>query len=327
MKHSEFIQLSKDYFGDLYDYSQVEFEFKSMSRKVPIICKKHGTFYISPRNHLSGIGCEYCKNELYQQHKIEKNIQKTQLSKTEFFSLVSDIHGNAYDYYNTKYKNFYTKINVTCPEHGLFSIYPNLHLKGYGCPLCRNKHIPNIIYPESKEEFIEMSNTIYHNKYDYSEVVYDGLYSKVKIICPENGEFFQMPITHLKGIGWTKHHESSLEYSVRKMCENANIKYIIQKRFDWLTYKNQQFIDFYLCDKNIAIECQGLQHYKNVPLYTKENDFSYIQQRDYNKRNLCKKHGIKIIYYTLEEYKPFIDYNLGLHFTSLDELLTYIKSI
>lgn len=49
----------------------------------------------------------------------------------------------------------------------------------------------------TKEKFIEKSNKIHNNKYDYSKAVYQNTETKVCIICPEHGEFWQTPHNHL----------------------------------------------------------------------------------------------------------------------------------
>jgi very-short-patch-repair endonuclease len=56
----------------------------------------------------------------------------------------------------------------------------------------------------TNQEFIEKSNTIHNNKFDYSLVEYKNNFSKVKIICPIHGEFEQNPKNHMKGFGCVK---------------------------------------------------------------------------------------------------------------------------
>ena len=51
----------------------------------------------------------------------------------------------------------------------------------------------------NKEEFIKKSISIHGNKYDYSKVEYINDKTKVCIICPEHGEFWQTPNNHLNG--------------------------------------------------------------------------------------------------------------------------------
>ena len=50
-------------------------------------------------------------------------------------------------------------------------------------------------------EFISKSKLIHGDKYDYSKVEYVNNHSKVCIICPGHGEFWQTPANHLKNRG------------------------------------------------------------------------------------------------------------------------------
>lgn len=51
------------------------------------------------------------------------------------------------------------------------------------------------------EEFIKRSQKHHGDYYDYSKSVYVNIDSKVIIICPEHGEFEQIPYSHMKGRG------------------------------------------------------------------------------------------------------------------------------
>ena len=48
-------------------------------------------------------------------------------------------------------------------------------------------------HKKTTEEFITESKTIHNDKYDYSKVEYVNAKTKVCIICPEHGEFWQLP--------------------------------------------------------------------------------------------------------------------------------------
>ena len=54
------------------------------------------------------------------------------------------------------------------------------------------------------QEFIERSKQIHGDKYDYSKVEYKNCSTKVCIICPNHGEFWQTPSNHLKNRGCPK---------------------------------------------------------------------------------------------------------------------------
>lgn len=54
---------------------------------------------------------------------------------------------------------------------------------------------------ERKERFLSKARIIHSNKYDYSYLEYINRDTKVKIICPEHGEFLQTPHNHSHGEG------------------------------------------------------------------------------------------------------------------------------
>lgn len=49
------------------------------------------------------------------------------------------------------------------------------------------------------EEFIEKAKAVHGNKYDYSKVEYVNSRTKVCIICPIHGDFFQEANSHIQG--------------------------------------------------------------------------------------------------------------------------------
>ena len=54
------------------------------------------------------------------------------------------------------------------------------------------------------DQFIQRSNDIHNNVYDYSKVEYKNSITKVKIICPHHGEFEQQASYHISGHGCIK---------------------------------------------------------------------------------------------------------------------------
>ena len=51
------------------------------------------------------------------------------------------------------------------------------------------------------QNFIEKARKVHGDKYDYSKVEYVNSHTKICIICPEHGEFWQTPNNHLCGKG------------------------------------------------------------------------------------------------------------------------------
>lgn len=132
------------------------------------------------------------------------------VSTSDFIEKANNIHHFRYDYTKSEYQTSSTKLEIICPDHGSFWQSPSNHLQGQGCKLCRDEHFSHI-YTMTKEEFIDRSNAIHHNKYDYSKVEYYRSDKKINIICPIHGEFMQTPNKHLLGHGC--HHCGFLNIS------------------------------------------------------------------------------------------------------------------
>lgn len=292
MNTKEFIEKAINVHGDKYDYSKVE--YIKCRNKVCIICPKHGEFLQAPSDHLSGCGCPKCSR------------RNTKFTTEEFIKKAQEIHGNKYDYSKVKYVNAHTKVCIICPKHGEFWQAPYLHINDKnGCPKCFNEII-GLNKRLSTEEFIKRAKEIHGNKYDYSKVKYITNNVKVCIICPKHGEFWQTPVHHLINQGCPKCAESFLEETVRVFLEKEKIVYEYQKGFTWLRNKKPMKIDFYLPKYNIAIECQGIQHYKPIDFGGKgkkwaSDKLKETKERDKLKKELCDANKIKIIYFNYND--------------------------
>jgi len=176
--------------GDKYDYSNVE--YKNALTKVTIICPEHGEFQQSPNKHKNGQRCPFCANEMGGEHN--------RLSSEVVIEDFRKAHGDRYDYSKVDYKNNNTKVSIICPEHGEFRQVPASHKQGMGCPICGYGKLA-IARSLSKDIVIEGFKKVHGERYDYSKVEYAAAKSKVTIICPEHGEFFQTPNNHKSGQG------------------------------------------------------------------------------------------------------------------------------
>ena len=216
MTQEQFIEKSKEIHGDKYDYSKVE--YINNSTKVCIICPVHGEFWQLPKIHLKGCNCPKCAKKSKAEHNT--------LTQEEFIRRARKKHGNKYDYSKVVYVNNRTKVCIICPIHGEFWQKPANHLIGQGCPKCAGVH------KSSTEEFIEKARKIHSDKYDYSKVNYINNHTKVCIICPEHGEFWQKPLAHILGFGCSKcsnNHKLTTQEFIEKSNLIYNDKYIYNK--------------------------------------------------------------------------------------------------
>jgi predicted GIY-YIG superfamily endonuclease/RNase H-fold protein (predicted Holliday junction resolvase) len=85
----------------------------------------------------------YCEMKQLIRHILKEQVieilELKKLSNDEFISKVKKVHGDYYDYSETDYKTMRDKIDIICPEHGVFSQTAGYHANGSGCPKCGTK--------------------------------------------------------------------------------------------------------------------------------------------------------------------------------------------
>lgn len=160
--------------GKRYDYSLVQYE--NAVTKVNIICRIHGLFSITPNSHKNGSGCSKCGRLV---------VDSSRKSTTEqFISRAKKIHNDKYDYSLTNYTNFHGKVIIICKKHGEFKQQARKHLQGQSCKKC--------VSESNRLDFIKLASEKFPD-YDYSKVVYNGMYENITIICKTHGEFQTKP--------------------------------------------------------------------------------------------------------------------------------------
>ena len=299
----EFIKKAKKIQNNKYDYS--EMNYINSRIKVKIICKQCNTvFNQSPHDHLNGRGCPPCG--------LKKRSIARSSNTVEFIKKSGKIHGDKYDYSKINYKGSFIPIKILCPKHEEFSQTPAKHLSGHGCPKCsidKNKKLLS----STTEEFIKKSRKIHKNKYDYSLVDYKNNHINVKIICKEHGEFEQTPLNHLLKKGCPQCNSSKGELKIENWLKKNNLKFTYQKTFS--NCKNPKtnhklLFDFYLPRKNILIEFDGIQHFKQI--FNRESPH-IVQYRDSIKTLYAKNNNIKLIripYFKIDDIEKILKENI-----------------
>lgn len=74
----------------------------------------------------------------------------------------------------------------------------NNNISGSADPSAHNGGGDDIVQKRNGDKFIIKANTIFNNKFDYSKIKYINAKTKICIICPEHGEFWQTPDKHLQ---------------------------------------------------------------------------------------------------------------------------------
>ena len=184
-----FIDRAKIKHGDLYDYSLVE--YINSSTKVKVKCPIHGVFEVRPYSHApvkkgkKGAGCRKCAG----------------FGRTteDFIRDAKEIHGDKYDYSDSKYVKARDKIIVNCPIHGPWKTTHYSHIiNKHGCQSCGA-----MLRAPDLEDLISKFRTVHKDKYDYSLVEWGakkkgehGWWIPIRIICKKHGEFKMTPATH-----------------------------------------------------------------------------------------------------------------------------------
>src|SRR5690606_2251241 len=106
------------------------------------------------------------------------------------------------------------------------------------------------------DEFVNRSQIVHKNKYNYNLVDYKNTSTKVTIICTDHGEIYQSPSKHLSGQGCKQCGRIKMQQK-----QSLNLDQIIQK------FKNVH--------KN--------KYYYNKVIYT--NLLTKV-------KIMCKKHGV-----------------------------------
>lgn len=187
----------------------------------------------------------------------------------------------------------------------------------------------------TNDEALEMINKACTEKYlDFlgfcnDENHYSNKNVKLFLKCNECGKIWNTTSFHrlIKTNANCSCRNDSLwkaEEYVEKILSNNNIEYEREKTFEWLKHKGYMRLDFYLPQYNIAIECQGRQHFQPVYDFGGEEYFKTQEALDKEKYKLCNEHGIKLLYFsTFKKYDTFLNEKL---IRNENELLKEIKN-
>ena len=302
-------------------YVELLEEFKGYSTKIKMRCLKCGyEFYLSPYDlkRRKNNNCHNC--DALERRKKQEEFEHNVLEKNP----------HAKHFILGTYVNKRTRVDVECTVCGnKWKPYPCTLYQGSNCPVCNTGRL------KTNKQFCNELAIINKDIELLEEYINDS--TKILVRCKKCGNEWKVkPNVLLNGHGCAKCKSRHLERIVYYNLEDLNIE--IQKTFDWLkTNKHGRLkLDVYIPSKNIAIECQGEQHFEPIDFAGKGEEWANKQYqlnlyRDKLKKHLCSEHGIDILYYTSE--KNVKKYNLddkaydGLYnniFTNINELKNFI---
>ncbi len=87
----------------------------------------------------------------------------------------------------------------------------------------------------------------------------------------------------------------------KKLYKDYTVIYQYKPFFLRSPFGGQMSYDIYIQDLKIAIEYQGKQHFEPIDFFGGQESFEKTRIRDKEKRELSKKHGIKLVYINFDE--------------------------
>ena len=242
------------------------------------------------------------------------------MSKFEEYKVTyKQVHGNKYNYDNSKYTKSTDKIDIYCTVHNkTFSQVARDHLRSTGCKEC----ISELVSFGSKNrvkldtDYLNELNKIHNNKYTYNlKGIPTKRSNKISINCPIHGEFKQRLTNHLKGMGCSK-------------CANENkpIKNDFIERAKALElpidYSKVNYVDMIT---DVTLKCMVCSHEWNCrPTYHLSYQTGCVECRKskagWTRSNFierCKGNGTLYLIKLSNETEEF--YKIGITSTSIDQ--------
>ena len=195
-----------------------------------------------------------------------------QLTTDEFIERARARHGDAYDYSQTDYINYRTKVCVICPVHGAWWVWPSNHTRtgANGCPACANESRSKLMTgrkgtsrPHTREQFIERAQGVHGGRYDYSRVDYRNSTTKIEIVCLDHGSFWQWPQNHLTGHNCPvcmSEQSKTRTLSTDEFIERARARHGSRYDYSKTVYTNMQSKVEIVCSVHGAFWQRALNH-------------------------------------------------------------------
>ena len=280
----DFIKKAQKFLSD-GRYEIIENSFTKTSSKIKVKCNKCGhIFEIKGSEFLQGRGCPMC-------HPFPKK-----LTHQEFVEKLNELMPNLEVI--SEYDGNRKPIYVRCKIHNyVFKTTSKRLFNGHNCQKCYDDRRSIVRRKDINVLLNELSKI---NNYEYPNIFaeYKNNKSKITSVCKLHGEFKATANKLLRGASCPKCEQSMFENYIEHILYDNNINFVYEKRFEWLKgIKNGlSSLDFYLPNYNIAIECQGEQHFKKSLYIRSKYSFEDRVANDILKYNLCKEHGMPLIY-------------------------------
>lgn len=253
LSKQQFIKKAQICHNNKYSYEKTE--YINMHTNIIVICPDHGEFKVSPSNHVKKLkkqgtqhlkpsGCPVCGKQLV----IKRNITGRKTTE-QFIEDAIKSHNYKYDYSKVNYTGCRNKVEIICPIHGIFLQVASNHIRGSGCPKCKNSKGQTKVARVLFSMGIKFINEYYYNdcKGDKSYLFFDFYIPSKNMLIEYDGE------QHFKPV---KFHLNMAEETSKLMFEKT-------QRYDMI--KNQ-----YAHNNNIPLLRIPYTEFNNIEILVRE---------------------------------------------------------
>lgn len=259
-------------------------EFVNSRTYLHIICPEGHKIKINPNKFQQGRRCPYCS----------KKVQKT---TEDFKQEVKDLTNNSFTVIG-EYVNARTDILMKHNDCGRkFYTTPTNFLSKLSCKDCSYKQ-RGLNRRWTQKEMEEKISQLGNNEYS---VLSEYKLSTEKILIKHDTcgyewwTFAKSFIHHGTRCPSCVSIKSRGELEIKEYLDSINIDYLFQATFDDLKHKRFLAYDFYIPEKNLLIEYDGLQHFKPIEYFGGEEAFKDRQFKDSLKNEYAKQNNIDLI--------------------------------
>ena len=253
-------------------------EYINYKSKLNFICAKNHLCTVSFSHLKRGQLCAICSKRAKKTIKDIEDFLSVKYPKAKLLS--------------KEYINAQSQIEIICEKGHYYKTSWNRIQSGKWCLDCTGN---------KKKTIEDVKNIIdkLHPEAKLLSIKYEGTHKKLDLIC-EKGHNFKISYSYINSNHWCPTCAGNKgEELVRRVFEDKFKKSFPNVKPKWLINPKTNYtlqLDGFCEELNLAFEYQGIQHYK-YPNHCHKNkkEFEKQKYRDKIKKDLCKKHNVKLI--------------------------------
>lgn len=266
-------EMCKEMFAE-HGYTLID-EYKDSTTKMKTICPCGHEYNVTRSNFRKGRRCPECQG----------------IVTIKYEDVKSYVESYGYTLLDKEYINNQTKMHMICPNgHDCYITYSSFKNKGTRCSECSGN---------KKKTFEELKAIFEEEGYTLLEVMEHRM---VKVLCPQGHEWTVRYDAFMSGQRCPRcSMKFKGEIKICEILEEKGLEYTTQQLFDGCRLKRLLPFDVFVPSLNIAIEYDGIEHYKPTTFggsYTKEQLQERFERRiicDHIKEVYCKQNNITLI--------------------------------